>query len=162
MLVDLVGHGHDVVLLAELRDARELRPREDPAGRVVGRVEEECARAAEGGGQLRVIVRPPPAALAQRHRLRRQPPQRALRGIQLVERLEEDHLVARGADGAQADGEALRRAEDDGEVVLGVGRQPRVEGLGVRLDRLAKRGHPEREGILVERVLWRGIGRGGR
>ena len=49
VLVDLVGHGDQVVLAAERRDRLELGAVEHAAGRVVGRVEQHEPRALRHG-----------------------------------------------------------------------------------------------------------------
>ena len=78
----------------------ELVAREHLAGRIVRRVEDDRFRlVVEGGGELVGIERP--VGLPARHRLvqrdvaRRRAGQDRVRPVVLVERLEDDHLVAR-------------------------------------------------------------------
>src|SRR5713101_1763358 len=157
VLVDLVGDRQEVVLEAEIGDGLELVAREDLAGRVIGAVEDDGARAGRH--------RPPEPVRVEGEVRRLERDERRLgagdhapRPIVLVERLEDDDLVARIQHGQQRRQHGLRRSAADCHVAVGIDLHP-VE-LAVFLgDPLPQARRPPRDRVLVEVAVDRLVGR---
>ena len=147
VLVDLVGHGEEVVLEADPGDGVELAGREDPAGRVVGRVQEdEAGLRADGGGQGVGVegevggAQGDDPALGAGHG--------DGGGVGVVIGLEGDDLVARLAQPEHGGGDRLRGAHGDDDLGVGVV----VEAVPAALmlgDRLAQRRQARPRRVLV-------------
>jgi hypothetical protein len=137
VLVDLVGDRDDVPRAAEGGDRLELVAAEDLAGGVVRRVDDDRpGLRRERRGELVGIERP--AGRAQRHVPGRGARQDGVRAVVLVERLEDDHLVAGIDDPEQAGDHRLGRSAADRHLRVGVDRHavaPRpVAGDGLAQD----------------------------
>ena len=92
VLVDLVGHGKRVMALAQLGDRLELGPRQDAAGRIIGRADDDGARlGAEGPGQALEVDGP---FGGHRNEDRLCVAEDRVGPVVLVKRLENDHFVA--------------------------------------------------------------------
>ncbi len=153
VLVDLVGHGDHVVLAAQLGEQLQLGARQHGAGRVVRGVEQQQpGPRAERRAQLGLLeAEPPVRAGAQRHRAHDGAGQRDRRGVGVVQRVQDDHLVTglaqrqhRGGDGLGGPG----GHHDLGRRVVG---EP-VEPLLVRGDGLAQLRRARTGRVLVDAV----------
>ena len=119
VLVDVVGEDERVVLVARAGDQLELGAVEHLAGRVVRRVEDDGPRARpEGGAQL--VGVDAPVRLVQRHVARDGAGEDGVGPVVLVERLEDDHLVARVHQRQHGRDHPLGRAAGDGDLGLRV------------------------------------------
>ena len=148
VLVDLVGDRDHVPLPAERGDLLELLAGEDGAGRVVRVAEDDgLGPVVEGGGQLVGVEGP--AGGADRDEPGGGAGEDAVGPVVLVERLREDHLVARVDQGEQGDEHRLGAAAGDGDLGLGVDVQAEVPG-GVLGDGLAEVAGAPGDGVLVD------------
>ena len=158
MLVGLVGDDERVMLLGETQDRQQLGPREDLAARVRRVADDDgLGLLREGLGELvRIEVE---RRRAQGHVDGLGAGEDRIGGVVLVERREDDHLVARIAGGHHRDHHRFGAAAGDDEVLVGVDRQAAepVDLLGEGLTEA--RGAPG-HGILVMRTA-RGAFQGG-
>ena len=115
VLVDVIGEGDDVVGVAEPGDHLELGAREDLAGRVVRRVDDDPPRSRrEGVAELVGID--PPVRLVERDVARHGAGEDRIGPVVLVVRLEDDDLVAGVQDRHHRRDHPLGRAAGDGDL----------------------------------------------
>ena len=122
--------------------------REDLAGRVVRRVDDDGARRVrERARELVGIERP--VGLAQRHEPRHRARENRVGPVVLVERLEDDHLVAGIDDAEHRRDHRLGRAAADGDLRVGIDRHavPAREVVG---DRVAQAPRAPGHRVLVD------------
>ena len=120
VLVDLVGDRVGVVPDAQLGDPLELLAREHPAGGVAGRVDDDGAGARRERGRQAIEVEGLAGRERDVHRLRAA--EDRVRAVVLVERLEDDHLLARIDQRQERRGHGLGGAAGDGDLGLGIDR----------------------------------------
>ncbi len=138
VLVDLVGDDPQVVRLGDPDERGDLVARPDGPGRVRGRAHDDGLRAVGDRSLQPVRVeRPPPAVAGQGdgHGADAVEPQDT--GVVAVERLEQDHLVARLAQRQDRRDERARRPGGDDDGLGAVERDP-VERPRLLGDRLAE------------------------
>ena len=154
VLVDLVGHGEEVVLDAEPGDQLELVAREHLPGRVVGRVEEdhrvrgpigrlECGRVEPVVGRSEGDDAPLGAGHGDR------------RGVRVVVRLEGHDLVADLAERRAWPRRSLRSRRRSRGPRCRRRAPGRRSGAGGARWRRAARGSPDRAGTGCDRPGWR-------
>ncbi len=147
VLVHLVGDRDQVVLHAQPRDELELLDREDLAGGVVRRVEEQHARVRRDGALERVGVERP-VGRAQLHDASVRAGERDARGVRVVVRLEGDDVAPRLAQREQRRGDRLGRARGDQHLGVGVVlERPPLRLVGG--DRVAELGDADAGWVLV-------------
>jgi hypothetical protein len=151
MLVHFIGDGDDVMLQAQLGDGPQLVAREDFAGGIMRRVDDNRpGPRVECRGQFVGIE--VPAVAAQRHIARRHAGHDQVRHIGVVNRLENDHLIARI--GQTENRRKHRFGGARGYQHVGVRVQLLVvEALGMVRDRPAHRRHADARRILIERAI---------
>jgi hypothetical protein len=122
VLVDLVGHREHVVRHAQVADGLELAAVKHAARRVAGGVDDDRPGArGEGRGQPGEVERP---AGLERHVDRPRVGENRVGSVVFVERLEDDHLVARIHQREQRGDHRLGGAAGDGDLPLGIRLQP--------------------------------------
>ena len=118
-LVDLVGEGDQVVLGAERRDPRQFPLAEHLAARVLRAVHDDRPGAfVDGRPQLVLVERP--VRLVEAHVAGHRSREDGVRPVVLVERLEDDDLLARVHHRQHRGDHGLGRAAGHREVPLGV------------------------------------------
>jgi hypothetical protein len=121
VLVDLVGDGDGVIGPAQVGDGLELAPVEDPARRVLRRVQHNgFCLVREGRFQLVGVE--PEVWGAERHETRHSAGERDPDGVAVVVGLDEDHLIVGIDQTEEGGGQGLGTARSDRDLCL------RVEG----------------------------------
>ncbi len=121
-------------------------------------VQDDRPRAGAESG-LQLIGVDAPVGLAQRDVARDGAGQDGIRPVILVERLEDDHLVARINEGEHGGDHPLGRPAGDGDLGLRIDRPGRVEAGRLGGDRLAEVAGSPRDGVLVDVLIDRSLGR---
>ena len=148
VLVDLVGDGVAVPAPAEPPDVFQLVAGEDLPGRIVWRVDDNrLGVLVEGGREFTAIDRE--IRSAQRHVTRCRSGEDHVRPVILVERLEDDHLVARIDHGQHRRDHRLGRAAGHRHLAVGVA-DDAVIALRLGRDRGAQLGLAEGDRVLVQ------------
>ena len=147
VLVDLVGHGDQVVLEAQAGDELELLAPEDLARRVVRRVEEQQPGPRRHGPDELVRIERP-VRRPERHDPARRVRHGGACGVGVVVRLEHDDLVAALAQREQRRGDRLGGARGDEHLAVGVVVEPVALELVPR-DGRAQLRHARARGVLV-------------
>ena len=157
-VVDLVGDRDRVEFPAEPRDALELGASEDATGRVVRRVQDDRTRALREGAPQAVGIELPARRL-QRDVDLASGREAHGRQVVLVERLDDDHLVARVDHGEDRGADRLGHAAGDDDVAVGVEAQP-VEFLHRPRDRRSQRRDAPGDRVLVVAAVEGRVGGG--
>src|SRR5262245_47089856 len=119
VLVDLVGDRQEIVLQAEIGNGLQLALREDLARRVIGAVEDDGPGTRRHRATQAIRVERELGRL-ERHEHRYRAGDDAARPVVLVERLEDDDLVARVEHGQERRQHGLGRAATDRHVAVGI------------------------------------------
>jgi hypothetical protein len=147
VLVDLVGHGQQVTLDAELCNRRQLAIVQHHARGVVRRVHENQARSVGDAGRQGIDVEPELGWL-ERHAPQRGTRHGCGRGVGVVGGFECNDLVAHLAERHQRGGDRLGRAGRDEHLGVGVERQVPEAAL-VGGDGVAEVGRADAGWVLV-------------
>ncbi len=157
VLVYLIGDHEGVVPLAQLRDQGQLLDREDLAGRVVRRVDDDRTGAVgERGTQLGLVERP--VRFPQTDEARHGAGQDRIGAVVLVHRVEQDDLVAGVEQRQQRGDHRLGRTTGHADLALGVDAPPGIGPADLRSDGTAEVGGAPGDRVLVEVGVERRLG----
>ena len=157
VLVYVVGQGDEVVLAAEVGDQLQLVLAKDLARRVVRRVDDDRPRP-RGDRRAKLIGIDRPVRLVQRDVAGDGSGQDRVGAVVLIERLEDDHLVARVEQPEHRRDHPLGRTAGHRDLRLRIDHPAGVEAGGLRCDGIAERLRAPGDRVLVHVRIDRGGG----